>query len=198
MEFKNAHDRLQLLEAIVTGANDAVVVTEAHPIEGPGPRIVYVNNAFVRMTGYDPDEVIGKDPRFLQGPDTDPETTARIRTALEKQEPVCVELRNYKKDGTAFWVEISIFPVRDAGGKVTHWAAVQRDVTDRHETEALARRLLREKAAHAEAAGARKRIEAILESITDAFLAIDRQWRLTYVNQKAAEYLGAKPGRTDW
>jgi len=129
-------ERLRLFESVVVNANDAVVITEAEPIDGPeGPRIVYVNEAFLRNTGYSAGEVIGQTPRMFQGPDTDRATLATIRTALERWEPVRAELLNYRKDGTAFWVEVEIVPVADSDGWYTHWVSVQRDVTERKAAE---------------------------------------------------------------
>jgi PAS domain S-box-containing protein len=127
--------RLRVLESVVTTANDAVVVTEAEPLEGSGPRIVYVNAAFTRMTGYAPEEILGKTPRILQGPGTDRDATRRIHAALERREPVRAELLNYRKDGTPFWVEMSISPVLDDDGRVVQWTSVQRETTERKQAE---------------------------------------------------------------
>ena len=132
---EDSRERLQLLEAIVAGTNDAVLITETSPLDEPGPRITYVNDAFAKMTGYQAHEVLGRNPRFLQGPGTDAATTAQIRAALERGQPVRADLLNYRKDGTPFWVEISIFPVRNALGQLKAWAAIQRDVTVRKRAE---------------------------------------------------------------
>jgi PAS domain S-box-containing protein len=177
--------RLRILESVVTTANDAVVVTEPEPLEEPGPRIVYVNEAFTHMTGYTPAEVIGRTPRILQGVGTSPEAKRRIRTALERREAVRAELLNYRKDGSPFWVEISITPVLDDGGRVVQWTSVQRETTERRKAEETTLRLSHETAARAEEMRARQRIATILESITDAFFAVDREWRFTYVNRRA-------------
>jgi diguanylate cyclase (GGDEF)-like protein/PAS domain S-box-containing protein len=127
--------RLRLLESVVVNANDSVLITEAEPIDFPGPRIQYVNPAFTRTTGYSFEEVIGKSPRILQGPLSGTEGPARIKAALKAWEPVEVELLNYRKDGSIFWVELSISPVCDEKGWFTHWVSVQRDVTERKEAE---------------------------------------------------------------
>ncbi|NBB99546.1 MAG: PAS domain S-box protein, partial [Bacteroidetes bacterium] len=133
---KPLEERLRMLESVVVNANDAVVITEAEPIDGPeGPRIVYVNAAFLRNTGYSAGEVIGQTPRMFQGPDTDRATLDTIRTALERWEPVRAELLNYRKDGSPFWVEVEIVPVADGDGWYTHWVSVQRDVTERKAAE---------------------------------------------------------------
>lgn len=127
--------RLRLLESVVVNATDSVVITEAEPIDAPGPRIQYVNPAFTRTTGYTLEDVIGKSPRLLQGPLSGREGPARIKAALKAWQPVEVELLNYRKDGTAFWVELSISPVCDEKGWFTHWVSVQRDVTERKANE---------------------------------------------------------------
>lgn len=129
--------QLHLLESVVVNANDSILITEAEPVESPGPRIVYANPAFTRTTGYSMEEVLGKSPRLLQGPLTDPDAPARIHAALKAWEPIEVELLNYRKDGTPFWVELSISPVCDEKGWYTHWVSVQRDMTGRKELEAL-------------------------------------------------------------
>jgi PAS domain S-box-containing protein len=145
---KQSEERLRLLESVVVNANDAIVITEAEPIQAPGPRILYVNEAFTRMTGYTLQEVVGKTPRLLQGPKTDKETLTRIRTTLQQWQSDVFELVNYRKDGSEFWVELSIVPVPDEAGWYTHWISVQRDITQRKEVEAmLARLLLREQQA---------------------------------------------------
>ena len=116
--------------AIVQNAKDVVIVTEASPIDAPGPKITYVNDAFTVTTGYSAEEVIGKTPRIFQKGGTDREELSKIREALEKKEPVRVTLRNYSKTGKEYWVDISILPLRDTKGKVTHFASIQRDITE--------------------------------------------------------------------
>ncbi len=137
---KAQEDRLRLLESVIVNANDAVVITEAEPVELPGPKIVYVNQAFTRMMGYAQEEVIGKTPRILQGPKTDWAALKDIRTALKKWEPSLAEIVNYHKDGSEVWIELSIFPVTDVTGHYTYWVALQRDITQRKQTEAVLQR----------------------------------------------------------
>ncbi|HEX9727629.1 MAG TPA: PAS domain S-box protein [Gemmatimonadales bacterium] len=132
---KAIEDRLRLLEAAVEYANDMVVVTDAETLVEPGPRIVYTNPAFSRITGYDAAAAAGRSPRFLRGPETDPVESRRIGEAIRAGRPVQAELLNYRADGTTFWVEMSIFPLRDQVGRPTHWVSVQRDVTARRESE---------------------------------------------------------------
>ncbi len=125
------NERLRLLESVVVNAKDAVLITEAEPIDLPGPKIVYCNAAFTATTGYTQDEVLSRTPRLLQGPNTDRAALSRLRVALSRWEPVEVELLNLRKDGTEFWVELSIVPVADQNGWFTHWVSVQRDITER-------------------------------------------------------------------
>lgn len=123
--------QLTLLEASVARLNDIVLITEADPCDDPGPRIVFVNDAFERLTGYRREEVLGKSPRFLQGPLTDRGELDRIRAALDIRQPVRSELINYTKSGEPVWIELDIVPVTDAAGRHTHFVAIQRDITER-------------------------------------------------------------------
>lgn len=143
-ETRDREERLRLLESVVVNANDVVLITEAEPIDFPGPRVLYVNDAFTRMTGYTPSEIIGKTPRILQGPNTSPETRQFIRNKLKNWEGFRAELLNYKKDGTQFWVELNVQPVADENGWFTHWIAIQRETTERREMENERKRQLTE------------------------------------------------------
>lgn len=133
-----ATERLRLLESVVVNASDAVLITEAEPIELPGPRILYANPAFTRTTGYELAEILGKTPRILQGAETSAAARQKLRDALASWSPVEVELINYRKDGSSFCVELSIVPVADERGWWTHWVSVQRDVTERKAFEEAA------------------------------------------------------------
>ncbi|MEQ8903480.1 MAG: PAS domain S-box protein [Roseovarius sp.] len=128
--------QLRLLESAVSRQNDILLITEAEPIDAPGgPRIVYVNDAFERRTGYSCEEVIGQTPRILQGPKTQRDELDRIREALERWQPVRSELINYTKSGEEFWIELDIVPIADDSGRFTHWVAIERDITARKKSE---------------------------------------------------------------
>ncbi|WP_299234090.1 bacterio-opsin activator domain-containing protein [Natronomonas sp.] len=116
-----------------------VGITVADPSE-PDEPLIYVNEAFERMTGYDKHEALGRNCRFLQGEGTDPESVAEVREAIEQNRPVSVELLNYRKDGDPFWNQLDLAPVRNDDGDVTHYLGFQADVTERKEIELRARR----------------------------------------------------------
>jgi PAS domain S-box-containing protein len=199
--------RLRILESVVKTANDAVVVTDADVDRADGPHIIYVNDAFARMTGYSPREVLGRTPRLLQGPETDPAAIRRIHDALDRQEPVRVELLNYRSDKSPYWVEISISPVRDETGAVVQWTGVHRETTQRRIAEETARRLERERAARAEEERARHEIEIILQRLRDSerryrllvdmipqnIWTTDARGRHTYFSKRWYDFTGATP-----
>ena len=110
----------------------------------PDMPLVYANAAFERITGYPPEYAIGRNCRFLQGEGTRDEPVERMRSAIEEGEATTVELRNYRRDGDMFWNEVTIAPLRDGDGTVTHYVGFQQDVTRRKRAErAAARRAAR-------------------------------------------------------
>ena len=112
-----------------------MIITNPRQPDNP---VVFVNDAFCRLTGYSREECIGRNCRFMQGPETDRETIARMRVAIAAAEPIEVDIRNYRKDGTAFWNRLLIAPVHDHDGSVAYFFASQFDVTP--ERESLAER----------------------------------------------------------
>jgi len=134
-----AEEALRLVQTAIEQVDDSVLITDAR-IDLPGPRILYVNPAFERMTGYNEAEVIGKTPRLLQGPNTGRAVLDRLRAALEAGEPFHGQTINYRKDRTPFYIEWHVAPIRNDRGQVTHWVSIQRDVTERRRQEQLQRR----------------------------------------------------------
>lgn len=126
--------QLRLLETAVSRLNDIVIVAKVKPGK-PDPEIVFVNNAFVRLTGYSREEAIGQSPNFLWGPKSEGAEVERIRTAVRSWAPLRTEVINYTKAGKERWVEIDITPIANASGKFTHWVAVERDVTERKQQQ---------------------------------------------------------------
>ena len=116
-----------LFEQAMAQTRMAVCLCDPHAPDAP---IVFVNRAFRWLTGYDEQDIIGRNCRFLQGPGTDPEAVARIRTALANEDVVVVELLNYRKDGTAFWNALHLGPIYDAQGRLIYYFGSQWDVSD--------------------------------------------------------------------
>jgi two-component system, cell cycle sensor histidine kinase and response regulator CckA len=131
---KKAEEELRLLNSAVLQSREAILITDAE-FDLPGPRIVFVNPAFTKMTGYTSEEVMGKTPRILQGPRTDKNVWSRLRQNVERKEVFEGEAINYRKDGTEFELEWQIAPIHDAGGTLTHFLTIQRDITARKRFE---------------------------------------------------------------
>ena len=123
---------LVLKERALDVAAEGVAIADARFPDRP---LIYVNKGFERMTGYAVAEVLGRNCRFLQGPETGAEAIAEIRAALAECRECLVEILNYRKDGSTFWNRLSITPVRDPSGEVTHFIGIQSDVTARREAE---------------------------------------------------------------
>jgi PAS domain S-box-containing protein len=135
---------LRMLSSVVANSNVIFTVTEAGELdpEHGDPKILYVNEAFSRLTGYSYEEALGKSAHLLEGKNTDPLELDKKRQALEQGKPYVGELLSYTKKGTEFWVDINIFPLLDAEGNIVQFAAVQRDITDRKEAQAYREKLI--------------------------------------------------------
>ncbi len=127
--------QLRLLETAVSRLNDMVIITQAGPAGDSAPRIVFVNDAFERCTGYSREDAIGNTPALLWGPKTQRAELDRIGAAMKKWQPVRTEIINYTKAGKEFWLEIDIAPIADETGKFTHWVGVERDITERKQQQ---------------------------------------------------------------
>ena len=124
---------LNLLESAIRNDYDSIIITELS-LEKPGPKIVYVNDGFTRMTGYTKQEVLGKTPRILQGEKTDRSILERLKRRLIEGQAFFGHTINYRKDGSEFINQWDIHPLMNAQGEVTHWVSYQRDVTEKKET----------------------------------------------------------------
>lgn len=120
--------------AVIEAAAESILITTTD-LGAPGPAIVYVNPAFERMTGWSRTEVLGKSPRILQGPETDLRIFNDLREKLLSRKIWEGRTINYRKDGSEFWMEWSIVPLKNERGKVYQYVAIQRDVSARVEAE---------------------------------------------------------------
>lgn len=176
-----------MYDRVLRSVNESVLVTTAEPFDTPGPVIVYVNDAFLRDSGYERHEVIGRSPRIMQSDDVDLTPRARFRTAIEAWSSDTIEIENVRKDGSRFWVEIDIAPVADDTGWFTHWVSVQQDITAR-------------KADEADREARRAMVRAILDSLPSQSALLDREGRIVATNlqwQRIWREFGRGP-EPDW
>ncbi|HEY9860375.1 MAG TPA: ATP-binding protein [Candidatus Obscuribacterales bacterium] len=165
-DLQVAEEAIRLLLSAVQQSRDSVIITTAD-VDPPGPEIVYVNPAFSEMTGYASEEVLGKTPRLLQGPDTDRQLLNDLRQHLVEGEPFHGEAINYHKDGSEYYVEWNITPIRDAEQVMTHFVAIQRDISDRKRLEQEREQLLQqEQAARNEAEAANRTKDEFLAMLS--------------------------------
>ncbi|WP_413163403.1 PAS domain S-box protein [Capilliphycus salinus ALCB114379] len=120
--------RLRLLERAIASSPNGIMMSDPTQTENP---IIYVNSGFEEMTGYCAAEVIGKNHRFLYRDDINQPGLQEIETALREERSCSVIVRNYRKDGTLFWKEVTISPVRDSEGRLTHYVSIQTDISER-------------------------------------------------------------------
>jgi PAS domain S-box-containing protein len=165
--WKTAAEKLQVLRALAS-VSDGVLITDPNQADNP---IIYSNPAFARITGYQPDQIVGKNCRFLQGPDTDPQTVAQIRSCIAERREVKATLLNYRKDGQPFWNELKISPVFSDEGNLLYFVGIQTDITERKRTE----QKVCEQA-------------ALLDVATDAIIVRDLDNQILFWN-KGAEHL---------
>lgn len=125
--MKDLKLRTNLLIQLIENAQEGIVVAEK---EGQDTILIYVNPAFERLTGYKSEEILYQDCRFLQGDDTEQESIKIIRRAIDGSEPVRTVLKNYRKDGSVFWNELSVTPYFDEMDDLTYYIGIQKDVTD--------------------------------------------------------------------
>ena len=150
-----------------TAMDEAPVGITIGDLSKPDNELVYVNDAFERLTGYDKSYALGRNCRFLQGEESDPEAVSAMRRAVEDRRPVAVELINYRKDGEPFWNRVELAPVYGDGGEATHMVGFQTDVTERKEAQLRAERTEAElRAQRRTLARVLARIDGLLERVT--------------------------------
>lgn len=144
LERKAMEDRYRLLETSIEEMNEAVMITDNEL--GPDSfRVLFVNSACLKLTGYSREELVGQSARMLQGPKTDKTVLDQLRMAMEKGEPFTAEIINYRKDETEFVCDLSVSPIRDERGQIVQWVSLRRDVSHlkRSEQELMHSRKLR-------------------------------------------------------
>ncbi|MHB8949111.1 MAG: PAS domain-containing protein [Rhodoferax sp.] len=163
---KRAEEALRVSDHALKAISQGVVIST------PDQHIVSVNEAFTSITGYSEAEVLGQNCRFLQGPLTDPRTVAALRQAVKTQVEFSGEILNYRKDGSTFWNELTVAPVRDQQGRLNHFIGVTRPITERKNAEAGIR------------------IAAIAFECQEALAVMDAQQKFLRVNQAFIDMTG--------
>lgn len=171
--------QMQLLESAVLNSLDAILILEPHPDNPRDIRVVFVNEAFTRLTGYSREEALGQSLAIMHGPKTDLNEVARIRAIRLAGKPFSSELIHYRKDGTPFWCEASCVPVFEPEQSLRRWVLFQREITERKEYEARLQEL-------------NQHLIDTLERISDGFVAFNSDMEITYAN-KVAENLTGVP-----
>jgi len=176
-ERKQAEEALRLGDRAIAASSNGIVITDPNQPDDP---IIYVNPAFASMTGYSAQETLGRNCRFLQGTEREQPALEELRAALRDGRRCKVVLRNYKKDGTLFWNELSISPVRDKEGKLVNFIGVQEDVTERKRAEEALR-------------DSEERYRALYEDNPTMYFTLDEEGTVLSVNRFGAGQLGYTP-----
>lgn len=124
-----------VFKSLVENTNDIIMVMDSTPFEDGGPFILYVNPAFENLLGYSADEIIGQNPRILQGSDTDETTRLKIREAMTNGVGIRTQILNYSKSGQPLWMDINIVPICDETNEISYYAAIERDLTEHKKLE---------------------------------------------------------------
>ncbi|WP_277541269.1 PAS domain S-box protein [Haloarcula laminariae] len=171
LRSRTQSEQLALFARAMDDAKTGISIADA----GGDQELRYVNDAFLEITGYDRSEVLGRNCRFLQGPETETEPVREVRRAIDEQRPVSVLLRNYRKNGELFWNDLEISPVYGEGDTATHFVGFQEDVTERVERTRLLRRY-----------------EEIVTAAGDPIYALDERLHFTLLND-ATEKFAERP-----
>jgi len=172
----HAEEQLRLLKTAIEQSNESVIIMTARP-DPPGPEIVYVNPAFTTMTGYAPEEVIGKTPHILQGPETDCSVLRRLCKDCAAGEVFRGETINYRKDHSEIYLEWTAGPAPDDRGQVTHFTAALRDVTELRLVEEELRR-------------SEEEIRSMFDLSAIGMALVSSEGRYLRVNRKYSQMLG--------
>ncbi|MCF6251675.1 MAG: PAS domain S-box protein [Methylococcaceae bacterium] len=171
---RQAEDRLHLMQHAMDSSNNGIIITD---VKDQDYAIIYTNQAFVRMTGYTMDELLGRNPRFLQGDDNKQPGIVDLRAAITNNRNVYTVIRNYRKDGSLFWNEVYVSPVYNKQHKITHYIGVQNDVTRRVEMD----QLIWNKEA---------KMRAIFNNVMDGIIIADNAANIESLNPSAEAMFG--------
>lgn len=174
--YDKVSNELNLLEQAIKHDYDSILITELD-LEKPGPRIVYVNDGFTRMTGYSKEEAIGNTPRMLQGEKTDRHVLDRLKKRLIEGQAFFGHTVNYRKDGSEFINQWDIHPLTNQKGEITHWVSYQRDITERKESSKLV-------------FDAKLDFDGLTEESKKTYIDIDVQGNIVSANNSFKETLG--------
>ncbi len=155
-----------LLEQAIEASSNGVLITDATKINNP---IIYVSKGFEKLTGFSREEVLGKNCRLMQGDDPNQDGLVELRRAIKEERECRVVLRNYRKDGSLFWNELLISPIRDQAGRVIYFVGIQNDVSDRIKAQVALNQ-------------SEQKFKALVENSPDLIARFDRNSRLLYVN----------------
>jgi diguanylate cyclase (GGDEF)-like protein/PAS domain S-box-containing protein len=167
--------------------SEMVVISEPGAFEDGQSRIVFVNQAFVRRTGYAADEVIGRSPSVLHGPRTDPDAVARVRHALKLRQSIRLDIVYHARDGSPYWADIEVVPITTATGQVSHFLSLHRDITDRVEIDTALR-------------DSEERFRSLAELSSDWYWEMDERFRFTrFDGNLPAQFVHSNSlGRQPW
>ncbi len=166
-ELRQVAEENQLLAQAVSAASDGIIITDPRLPDNP---IIYANPAFYHNTGYLADEVIGRNCRFLQGPDTDSAELDKLRSAIRAQRSIAVTLLNYRKDGKPFWNELAISPVFSAEGELTNFVGIQTDSSERRQLTGT--------------------LQAVLDTVGEGIVSADSTGTIVMVNPEMRRIFG--------
>ncbi|MEM6794635.1 MAG: PAS domain-containing protein [Acidobacteriota bacterium] len=182
-----AQQFFRILAPVMDQMNGGITIAD---VQKPGSPLVYATRAFIELTGFPLEEVLGRNCRFLQGPETRPESVAAIREAVAKGRQHRVTLLNYRRDGRTFWNDLRLSPVHNSLGQLTHYVGLQSDVSSERRSAALERRTDALERSM-ETGGARLlAMEQILAHVPFGVLSLDAELRVSFLNRKAEQLLG--------
>ncbi|WP_417390803.1 PAS domain S-box protein [Gimesia sp.] len=176
-KLQHSIDQVKLLTQAVANLDEGVLITESNLHSPGGPRIVFVNAAMCRISGYTAYDLIGHSPQMLQGPETDPQSLDYLKNEITGGRSCRVELINYRKNKTSYEIEQYVTPLLDDAGKVTHFVAIQCDISQRKQAE----RALKE---------SEERKHAILYAAADAIVTVNSDGVISEMNPAAETMFG--------